>query len=279
METSLGHHCDILDALAVGICVWQLTKPGDRSSLVLRVCNPAAARFLSVEIDDVLGKPITEGFPGCLETPLPGVFTRVIETGEKLELGDVPYRDEIVPDGVFSICVSPLADRRALVEFTNVTAERRAQAEAAAMLEAAEAARASSDALNDKLQIIEAQKREIQLLTAPILELWPGVLVLPLSGRFDRERSEVVREKLLTAVGNKRARKVIIDITGLESADELIVDELLRLARSLGLLGAQAYFSGISPAHAMLMVGLEHERLPKSCLRSLQDAVSQVLAG
>jgi anti-anti-sigma regulatory factor len=273
-----------LDALAVGVCVWQLTEPGERSSLILRVCNPAAARFLGVEIEAVLDKPIAVGFPGSLETPLPGVFTKVIETGEMMSLGDVPYSDDIVPDGIFSIFVRPIGDRCALVEFTNVTHERRAQNETATMLAAAEAARgeaermaATTKALDEKLRIIEAQKREIQVLTAPILELWAGVLALPLSGRFDRERSAIVREKLLAAVCSKRASTVIIDVTGLESTDEVIAEELLRLARSLGLLGAKAYFSGISPSNALIMANLDQEIPLGTCLRSLQHALALVM--
>ncbi|MGB1274754.1 MAG: hypothetical protein ACPG77_03300, partial [Nannocystaceae bacterium] len=81
----------VLGSLNVGVCIWQLEEPGEPSSLVLRLCTPAAARFLSVKREAVIDRAIGEGFPGSLSTPLPGVFTRVIESGEGMALGDVPY--------------------------------------------------------------------------------------------------------------------------------------------------------------------------------------------
>lgn len=277
---------EVIAGLEVGVCVWELTRPGDRESLVLRVCNQAAGRFLSVEPSAVLGKFINEGFPGALETPLPSVFTKVIESGETMALGDVPYKDEVVPDGVFSILVRPISHNRAVVEFTNVTQERRAQNDAKAKLEEAESARAeanrfarSAKELDEKLQVIGAQKREILTLTAPIIEVWTGVLAVPLAGHFDGNRSQVVREKLLEAVSSTKARRVIIDLTGLGVVDELTASELLRLTTSLGMLGAKAYLTGISPANAQTISNLSQSIPPGMCVRTLKDALRVISGG
>ncbi|PRP92717.1 Blue-light photoreceptor [Enhygromyxa salina] len=270
----------VLDLLSVGVCVWELEVPGERESLVLRICNPAAARFLNVRVEDVLNKQIAIGFPGSLDTPLPGVFTQAIESQTTMELGDVPYKDEIVPDGVFSVVVRPLSESRALVEFTNVTDERRAQAKSEAMLEAAEVARSeaqavakSAKALDEKLQVIEAQKRDIIALTAPILEVGAGVLALPLAGNFDLQRSEIVREKLLDAVSATKAREVVIDVTGLGEMDEMTANELVRLTRSLALLGTRAYLTGISGANAQALVSSNAQIPAGMCMRNLESAL------
>lgn len=274
----------ILDGLAVGVCVWQLEQPGDRTSLVLRVCNPAAGRFLGVELAAVLGKRIHEGFPGSLDTPLPGVFTHVIESGQAMCLGDVPYADDIVPDGIFSIEVSPLADRCALVEFTNVTEARRAQARNDVALEQAAAAEAEATRLagaarllDDKLRQLEQRKREIEILTAPIIEVWTGVLALPLVGQFDADRSEVVRAKLLDAVVARKARRVILDVTGLETVDEAIAAELSRSWRALALLGTRAYLTGLSASNAQIMAQLDEQIPAQMCMRSLDEALRRIL--
>jgi anti-anti-sigma regulatory factor len=266
--------------LDVGICVWQLEVPGERESLMLRICNPAAARFLSVKVEDVLAKRIGEGFPGSLDTPLPGVFMRVIATQAAMALGDVPYKDDVVPDGMFSIVVRPIGERSAIVEFTNVTDERRAQAETKAMLLAAEEARdkarvlaESARVLDEKLQVIEAQKRDIFALTAPVLEVGTGVLALPLAGHFDLQRSAIVREKLLDAVTATKAREVVIDVTGLGVIDELTASELVRLTRSLALLGARAYLTGISAANAQTLVNSNAAIPSNMCMRSLKIAL------
>ena len=276
---------EITDQLGVGICVWELERPGDRTSLVLRICNPAAGRFLGVEPAAVLDRAIAVGFPGSLETPLPGVFTRVIESGAAMSLGDVPYADEVVPDGVFAIEVKPIGDRHALVEFTNVTHERRAQARVEEMLQQAESARAEAErlgeqtrSLDQQLRQLEQRKREIETVTAPIIEVWTGVLALPMVGQFDADRSAVVREKLLAAVVDRKARHVIIDVTGLESVDETSAGEILRSWRALALLGTTAYVTGLSASNARTMARLDQQIPADMCLRSLEEALRRIIA-
>ncbi len=124
-----------LAMLNVGVCVWELEEPGVPASLRLVACNSAAAKFLGVKIEDVLGKRIHDGFPGSEKMPLPGLFTRVAESGEGVSLGDVPYVDEVVPDGVFSIRAHHQGNRRTCVEFTNVTEQRKAEKKVAAQHE------------------------------------------------------------------------------------------------------------------------------------------------
>lgn len=272
-----GHFLEgVIDSLNVGVCVWELMEPGVPSSLVLRMCTPAAARFLSVEQAAVVGRPIGEGFPGSLSTPLPGVFAGVIESGQGMALGDVPYQDELVPDSMFSIVVHPVGDRSAVVEFTNVTEARRAQAEAKAQLEAAESARLEREALSERMLAGEAETREIMALTSPIIEVWSGVLALPLAGQFDLRRSQIVREKLLVAVSARQAHAVIVDLTGIGTVDELTANELLRLTSALGLLGARAYLTGISPESAQTMSSLSRPIPPEMCTRTLKDALRTI---
>jgi serine phosphatase RsbU (regulator of sigma subunit) len=116
-----------MDTLKVGVCIWELEQPNTPASLRLLVCNPAAARFLGVKQENVVGKLINEGFPGALDMPLAAIFTRIAETGESMALGEVPYTDEVVPEGVFTIHAHALPNKRTCVEFTNVT--ERIQAE------------------------------------------------------------------------------------------------------------------------------------------------------
>ncbi|MEZ4227711.1 MAG: SpoIIE family protein phosphatase [Polyangiaceae bacterium] len=123
---------DAIATLKVGVCVWELEEPNTPASLRLVVCNEAAAKFMSVKREDVLGKRIHEGFPGSEKMPLAGIFTKVVETAEGMLLGDVPYVDDVIPDSVFSIHAHYQGERRCCVEFTNVTEQRKAEREVAA---------------------------------------------------------------------------------------------------------------------------------------------------
>lgn len=101
-------------------------------------------------------------------------------------------------------------------------------------------------------------------------------MALPLVGRFDHERSEGVREKLLEAVAASSAHEVVIDVTGLASIDATIASELLRVSRALALLGTKTYFTAISPANALTMSRLDEQLPPEGFLRNLEQALRLV---
>lgn len=58
--------------------------------------NKAASKIEKIEIDDVIGKEVTEVFPGILDIGLLEVFERVSKTGEPEEFPVVFYEDERV---------------------------------------------------------------------------------------------------------------------------------------------------------------------------------------
>ena len=56
-------------------------------------------------------------------------------------------------------------------------------------------------------------------LSTPVVELWEGVLALPLIGTLDSARTQVVMENLLEAIVAKETVIAIIDITGVPTVD------------------------------------------------------------
>jgi rsbT co-antagonist protein RsbR len=63
-------------------------------------------------------------------------------------------------------------------------------------------------------QVIQRQQRELLELSTPVVELWEGVLALPLIGTLDSNRTQVVMESLLEKIVESGAALAIIDITG-----------------------------------------------------------------
>jgi len=100
---------------------------------------------------------------------------------------------------------------------------------------------------------IREQTMRLAELSAPLIPLTRGVLVLPLVGRLDTERAENITWALLEAIAKHRSEVVIIDITGVPTGDEAVVDHLIRAARSSRLLGAQVVLVGLSPAIAQMI--------------------------
>ncbi|HEU4404190.1 MAG TPA: response regulator [Polyangiaceae bacterium] len=120
-----------------------------------------------------------------------------------------------------------------------------------AQREAAEAERA---ALQE--QIIAIQRDRLLELSAPIIPINEGVLVMPLIGSIDGERAARTVEAALRGAEERRAEYLIIDLTGVKAVDATVGDMLERAAKSLDLIGTRLVITGITPKAAQTLVGL-----------------------
>ncbi|HYQ41188.1 MAG TPA: STAS domain-containing protein [Polyangiaceae bacterium] len=128
--------------------------------------------------------------------------------------------------------------------------------------------------LEGHLEVIEKQRAAIQELSTPIIELWEGVLCLPVVGVLDTVRSTEMTGVLLQAIVDQKARYAIIDITGIEVMDTRTVDHFMRMARAVRLLGAECALTGINPHIAQTVVQMGLDLTDIVTHRSLRDALS-----
>jgi rsbT co-antagonist protein RsbR len=125
--------------------------------------------------------------------------------------------------------------------------------------------------LDDKLATIEQQHREILALSVPMLDLAEGVLGVPIIGRVDERRAREIMERLLTAIVDRQAESVVIDLTGLDAVDQSVLEQLGRIIQATSLLGAQATVTGISPAVARTLTELGFDTSTFRTLRTLRE--------
>ena len=88
------------------------------------------------------------------------------------------------------------------------------------------------------------------------MQLWDGVLALPLIGTLDSARTQVVMENLLQEIVDTGAAIAIIDITGVPTVDTLVAQHLLKTVAAARLMGADCIISGIRPQIAQTIVHL-----------------------
>ena len=105
-------------------------------------------------------------------------------------------------------------------------------------------------------QLISRQQQEMLELSTPVVELWDGVLALPLIGTLDSARTQVVMENLLQRIVDTGAAIAIIDITGVPTVDTLVAQHLLKTVAAARLMGADCIISGIRPQIAQTIVHL-----------------------
>jgi rsbT co-antagonist protein RsbR len=126
-------------------------------------------------------------------------------------------------------------------------------------------------------EIISRQQQELLELSTPVVQLWHGVLALPLIGTLDSARTQVVMESLLQAVVETGSQIAIIDITGVPVVDTLVAQHLLKTVAAARLMGADCIISGIRPQIAQTIVHLGVEINDVITKATLADAFAIAL--
>jgi rsbT co-antagonist protein RsbR len=110
--------------------------------------------------------------------------------------------------------------------------------------------------LQTKLDQIERQQQAIRDLSTPIIEVWEGVLTLPMIGVLDTTRAAEAMENLLSRIVETGARYAILDLTGVEVVDTKVAGHLVGLVNAIRLIGAEGIITGIKPSVAQSVVAL-----------------------
>jgi|GEM_PF-428360 rsbT co-antagonist protein RsbR len=101
-----------------------------------------------------------------------------------------------------------------------------------------------------------AQRDVIRNLSVPVLPAGTDLLAIPLVGTIDQERLATIQQQALTAVEQRRARWLILDVTGVPFIDTGVAGGLIQLVQSVRLLGADVVLVGVRPEVAQTMVSL-----------------------
>ncbi|PCC70212.1 rsbT co-antagonist protein RsbR [Nannocystis exedens] len=132
--------------------------------------------------------------------------------------------------------------------------------------------------LRAKLDLIERQQQVIRELSTPIIEVWDGVLALPIVGLIDTVRTAEIMDNLLQAVTSTRARFAILDLTGVEVVDTGTASHLIRMIQAIRLLGAEGVLTGIHPTIAQTIVSLGVDLTRVAVFGKLRDALTHCIA-
>jgi rsbT co-antagonist protein RsbR len=127
--------------------------------------------------------------------------------------------------------------------------------------------------LRAKLDLIEKQQEVIRELSTPIIEVWDGVITLPIVGLIDSVRTAEIMDNLLQQVARTRARFAILDLTGVEVVDTGTASHLIGMIQAIRLLGAEGILTGIHPLIAQTIVALGVDLTRVTVHAKLRDAL------
>ena len=100
------------------------------------------------------------------------------------------------------------------------------------------------------------QAREILETATPVIQIWEGILMAPLVGTLDSERTQQLMERLLERIVETNSAVAFLDISGVPMIDTRTAQHLAETMTSVRLLGAQAVLTGVRPAIAQTLAHL-----------------------
>ncbi|NUP12053.1 MAG: STAS domain-containing protein [Polyangiaceae bacterium] len=140
-------------------------------------------------------------------------------------------------------------------------------------------ARKTKRALEEKVATVETQAVAIRELSTPVMAIWRDILLVPIVGSIDKRRGAEITTELLHQLSQSTAKQVIVDVTGVQLADEETADQLVQLVRSAALLGTRCVVTGMSPAVAQTFVAiganLAELRTHRTLEMGLRDCINE----
>jgi CheY-like chemotaxis protein/anti-anti-sigma regulatory factor len=119
----------------------------------------------------------------------------------------------------------------------------------------------------------KSQRTRISELSSPVVEIWDGILLLPVVGALDDARASAMSGAMLEKARHTDAKVVIIDITGCTVMDTHVAAHLINAVHSARLLGARAIVTGVNGSVAANLVTLGIELQGITTRRRLADGL------
>jgi rsbT co-antagonist protein RsbR len=102
---------------------------------------------------------------------------------------------------------------------------------------------------------IKKQGQEIlEMATVPVVQVWEGIVLVPLIGTLDSQRTQQLMEQLLHRVTETSSPVALLDITGVPTIDTQTAQHLLETISAVRLLGAEVVLTGVRPVIAQTLV-------------------------
>ena len=124
---------------------------------------------------------------------------------------------------------------------------------------------------------VRRQSEIMMEMSTPVIQLWPGMLMMPLVGAIDTVRANQMSAALLESLAAVEAQVAILDVTGIPTIDTSVARHILQTVNAGRLLGTQVILTGISPVMAQTLTQLGVDFSEIITRGSLQSAVKDAL--
>ncbi|WNS80292.1 STAS domain-containing protein [Domibacillus sp. DTU_2020_1001157_1_SI_ALB_TIR_016] len=131
--------------------------------------------------------------------------------------------------------------------------------------------------------IVEEKTKElkelVRQLSSPIIPVLEGIVVVPLIGKYDEDRSEELVVKTLNNLPAHKANYLVLDLTGLDKdISGHTVSLIEKIGSAASLIGTETILVGISPELGMVISQSTINLSRFDCFQTLQHGIYFALA-
>ena len=205
--------------------------------------NPGAEKLYGYSAEEMIGRSIHLLLP----PDLPNEVTQLLERigrGERVEHYETVRVTKEGRSIDISLTISPINDATGKVTGASTIARDITERKGLEL------------ELAKKMEVIQRQAQEILEISTPVMQVWEGVLVAPLIGTLDSQRTQQFMERLLERIVQTNSPVTLVDITGVPTIDTQTAQHLIDTISAVRLLGAQVILTGVRPAIAQTLVHL-----------------------
>jgi len=200
--------------------------------------SPASERLKGYRAEDIIGKHFSIFYPK--EEAESGKCSRNLETAAR----DGRFEEEgwrVRKDGSrfwASVVITALRDGKGnLKGFGKVTRDL-----------------TDRKAAEERLR---QQSREVmEMATVPVVQVWEGIMLVPLIGMLDSARTQQLMERLLHRLTETGSAVAVVDITGVPTIDTQTAQHLIETIKAVRYIGAEVVLTGVRPVIAQTLVHL-----------------------
>ena len=122
---------------------------------------------------------------------------------------------------------------------------------------------------------LKSARKEFLELSAPVVPVSDQIAILPLVGSIEIDRARYILEKTLLSANELKIKVLIVDLSGVVRVDSMVAEQIIKIIRSLRLVGVRSILTGIRPEIASTLteigVGLKDLEIGGSLKRVLEQ--------
>ena len=118
----------------------------------------------------------------------------------------------------------------------------------------------------------------VKELSSPIIPVLDGIVVVPLIGKYDEDRSEALLERTLSNLPSYKPSYLLLDLTGLnENLSQHTASLIEKIGSAAILIGVKTILVGISPQLSITIIQSDVRLSKFDCFQTLQHGIHYAL--